>query len=396
MTDFSDLRSGAGLTLDEVQEVLKLSKERVAAYEAGTLNPSTREVHVLRGLSFGVAAKSASNNLIEHVMIPELRVENQMNKPLKKRSSRAFTSLELCAGGGGAAIGLEQAGFEPVALMDNDRHACATLRNNRPYWNVIEADIRRFDANYWQGVDLLSGGLPCPPFSIAGKQLGADDDRDLFPAMLRIVKEVRPRALLIENVRGILTERFAPFRARVDKALEKEGFDTYWTAFNAANFGVPQQRFRVFLVALRRGETKPLKWPIAMTKTAPTVGEAIGDLMAERSWRGVSDWIKRANTPAPTIVGGSKKHGGPDLGPTRARSEWAALGVDGLGLADEPPAPNFLGMPRLTVQMVARIQSFPDDWKFIGSKTHAYRQVGNALPVKLAYSVASAVAGCLI
>jgi DNA (cytosine-5)-methyltransferase 1 len=214
--------------------------------------------------------------------------------------------------------------------------------------------------------------------------------------MLRIVKEVRPRALLIENVRGILTERFAPFRARVDKALEKEGFDTYWTAFNAANFGVPQQRFRVFLVALRRGETKPLKWPIAMTKTAPTVGEAIGDLMAERSWRGVSDWIKRANTPAPTIVGGSKKHGGPDLGPTRARSEWAALGVDGLGLADEPPAPNFLGMPRLTVQMVARIQSFPDDWKFIGSKTHAYRQVGNALPVKLAYSVASAVAGCLI
>jgi DNA (cytosine-5)-methyltransferase 1 len=396
MMSFSDLRSSAGLTQNEVQELLNLSGDRVAAYEAGVLNPSTREVQVLRGLSFGTTAKSANNNLIEHVMIPEPRVENQMNRPLKRRSSQTFTSLELCAGGGGAAIGLEQAGFEPVALMDNDRHACATLRNNRRYWNVIEADIRRFDANYWRGVDLLSGGLPCPPFSIAGKQLGADDDRDLFPAMLRIVKEVRPRALLIENVRGILTERFAPFRARVDKALEKEGFDTYWTAFNACNFGVPQQRFRVFLVALRRGETNPLKWPIAMTKVAPTVGEAIGDLMAERSWRGVSDWIKQANSPAPTIVGGSKKHGGPDLGPTRARSEWAALGVDGLGIADEPPGPDFSGMPRLTVQMVARIQSFPDDWKFIGSKTHAYRQVGNALPVKLAYSVASAVGACLI
>jgi DNA (cytosine-5)-methyltransferase 1 len=395
MTNFSDLRSGAGLTLDEVQEVLKVSRERVAAYEAGALNPSTREVHVLRGLSFGVAANSASNESAARAIIPEPRVDPQMTRPLKKRSSRTFKSLELCAGGGGAAIGLEQAGFEPVALMDNDRHACATLRNNRPYWNVIEADIRRFDAKYWRGVDLLSGGLPCPPFSIAGKQLGADDDRDLFPAMLGIVKDVQPRALLIENVRGILTERFSPFRARVDQALEVEGFDTYWTAFNAANFGVPQQRFRVFLVALRRGETKPLKWPIAMPEVTPTVGQAIGDLMAGRSWRGVSDWIKRANSPAPTIVGGSKKHGGPDLGPSRARREWAALGVDGLGIADEPPARDFSGMPRLTVQMVARIQSFPDDWKFAGSKTHAYRQVGNALPVKLAYNVASAVADCL-
>ena len=279
--------------------------------------------------------------------------------------------------------------------MDNDRHACATLRLNRPYWNVIEADIKRFEAGYWRGADLLSGGLPCPPFSIAGKQLGADDERDLFPSMLRISKEVQPRAILIENVRGIMTERFSYFRDRVDSALDAEKFDTYWMGFDASHFGVPQTRYRAFLVALRRGETKKLTWPIAMTSAPVTVADAIGDLMGENAWRGLGEWKKLANAPAPTIVGGSKKHGGPDLGQTRARKEWAQLEVHGLGLANGAPRRDFVGMPRLTVQMVARLQSFPDDWKFAGSKTHAYRQVGNALPVGLALSVASAVKACL-
>ena len=307
---------------------------------------------------------------------------------------RGLSVVELCAGGGGAALGLDQAGFAPAALVDNDAHACATLRSNRPYWNVIEADMRRFDASYWEGVDLVSGGLPCPPFSIAGKQLGADDDRDMFPAMLRIVRTAKPRAVMIENVRGILTARFTEFRAAIDKDFDQDGFDTYWTAFNAVEFGVPQMRLRAFLIALRRGHTKPLKWPIAM-QSRTTVGATIGDLMAARGWYGAAAWAEKASAPAPTIVGGSHKHGGPDLGPTRARREWAALGVDGLGLADEPPAADFQGMPRLTVQMVARLQSFPDEWKFSGSKTHAYRQVGNALPVKLAFTVAKAVRECL-
>jgi DNA (cytosine-5)-methyltransferase 1 len=213
--------------------------------------------------------------------------------------------------------------------------------------------------------------------------------------MLKIVKDVRPRAVLIENVRGILTARFAPFRAQIDKAFEALGFDTDWRGYNAADFGVPQNRFRAFLVALRRGATKPIQWPVAASQEPLSVGESIGDLMAERDWRGAPAWVKKASAPAPTIVGGSHKHGGPDLGPTRARREWAQLGVDGLGLADAPPGREFLGMPRLTVPMVARLQSFPDDWKFAGSKTHAYRQVGNALPVRLAFTVAKAVRKCL-
>jgi DNA (cytosine-5)-methyltransferase 1 len=179
------------------------------------------------------------------------------------------------------------------------------LRRNRPYWNVVQADMRRFDASYWRGADLFSAGLPCPPFSIAGKQLGADDERDMFPPKLRVVQQTVPRAVLIENVRGILTSRFAPFRAQIDAALDKEGFDTYWMEFNAADFGVPQNRFRAVLIALRRGVTKPLRWPIPMFRTAQTVGETIGDLMGARGWRQVSRWVEQANSPAPTIVGGS-------------------------------------------------------------------------------------------
>ena len=140
--------------------------------------------------------------------------------PRKVRSANGgLSTIELCSGGGGAALGLEQAGFSHVALIDNDPHSCATLRGNRPYWNVIEADIRRFDSAYWEGVDLVSGGLPCPPFSIAGKQLGADDDRDMFPSMLRIVKASRPRAVMIENVRGILHHASTSSAPRSTKSL---------------------------------------------------------------------------------------------------------------------------------------------------------------------------------
>jgi DNA (cytosine-5)-methyltransferase 1 len=124
------------------------------------------------------------------------------------------------------------------------------------------------------------------------------------------------------------------------------------------------------------------------TLTAPpTVGDTIYDLISERGWRRAATWRKRANEIAPTIVGGSTKHGGPDLGPTRAKRAWQILGVDGHGIADEPPARNHVGMPRLTVRMVARLQGFPDEWQFAGRKTATYRQVGNAFPPPVAMAV---------
>ncbi len=302
-------------------------------------------------------------------------------------------ALELCAGAGGQALGFEAAGFEHVALIDNDPHACATLRTNRPYWNVIEADLGRFDATYWRGVDVVAAGLPCPPFSVAGQQRGADDERDLFPVLLRIVNETTPRVVLVENVRGLMQKRFDSYRRTVRSELESLGYQVDWRLLDAYDYGAAQHRTRSFLVATNE-KNIPFIWP-QPKGDGKTVGEALYDLMAENGWHKAEAWARRANRPAPTLVGGSRKHGGPDLGPTRARAAWAELGVDGLGIADAPPAPRFMGQPRLTVEMAARLQSLPATWKLAGNKTQRYRQVGNALPVILGDALAQALAAWL-
>lgn len=302
------------------------------------------------------------------------------------------TVIEICAGGGGQALGLEKAGFEHAAALEIDAHACATLRLNRPHWNVIEADIREVDGRPFRGVDLLAGGVPCPPFSIAGKQLGSDDERDLFPEALRLAAEIQPRAVMLENVPGFASEKFSYYRTALVAKFRKLGYSAEWRILNASDFGVPQLRPRFVLVALRPEDANYFCWPDPLGP-ARTVGETVRDLMAAGRWKGAKAWKKRANGIAPTIVGGSKKHGGPDLGPTRAKKQWAALGVDGMGIANEPPDRTFPAdaMPRLTVRMVARIQGFPDDWQFAGKKTAAYRQVGNAFPPPVAEALGRAI-----
>jgi len=306
-----------------------------------------------------------------------------------------LTSIELCAGAGGQALGLEQAGFDHQALVELEKPYCETLRLNRPTWNVIQGDLNHFDGRPYRGVDLLTAGLPCPPFSKAGKQLGADDERNLFPAALRIIEETQPAAILIENVRGFLDSVFADYRHHLRSQLRAMGYWTDWKLLNAADFGVPQLRPRVVIVALRDRHADRFNWPKAGLKRAPTVGETLGDLMAAGGWTGAHFWAKRADDIAPTLVGGSLKHGGPDLGPTRARLAWKALNVEGRTIANEPPAADHQGMPRLTVRMAARIQGFPDDWQFFGGKTVAYRQVGNAFPPPVARALGLTIGNCL-
>lgn len=297
------------------------------------------------------------------------------------------TSIEICAGAGGQALGLERAGFAHQALVEIDSPCCDTLRYNRRSWNVIEGDLRDFSATHYRGCDLLAGGVPCPPFSVAGKQLGADDERDMFPEALRLVDEVRPRAVMLENVRGFLDAVFEDYRERLKQQLKNLGYIADWRLLNASDFGVPQLRPRVVIVAVRKEISDLFDWPITHEHNPPTVGETLFDLMVSRGWRGARAWKEKADDIAPTIVGGSKKHGGPDLGPTRAKRAWASLGVDGHGVADDAPDRDYVGMPRLTVRMVARLQGFPDDWEFVGRKTAAYRQVGNAFPPPVAQAV---------
>lgn len=165
--------------------------------------------------------------------------------------------------------------------------------------------------------------------------------------------------------------------------------------WEASDFGVPQLRPRVNFVAIRRGLEHSFDWPFPDPSGTPTVGEALYGLMSANGWKGVDTWKEQASEIAPTLVGGSKKHGGPDLGPTRAKRAWAALGVNGLGIANEAPEPSFQGMPKLTVKMAAKLQGFPDDWHFVGGKTSAYRQVGNAFPPPVAAAVASNLMRCL-
>lgn len=321
-------------------------------------------------------------------------------------------TIEMCAGAGGQALGLHQAGFEHSVLVEIDPDACKTLRHNNNnlqlgWGEIIEGDLKdfaKYKAPSYEGqIHLVAGGVPCPPFSKAGQQLGHLDERDLFPVALDIVESVKPLAVMIENVGGLLDKKFESYRQLIVNRLNILGYEAEWKLLNACDFGVPQLRPRAILVAVVARHFHLFSWPEPTVNVPVTVGDALHDLMASKGWTGADSWRLAANKVAPTLVGGSKKHGGPDLGPTRAKRQWKELGVNAhrVGNDNEIPDKEFAGvlsrdgtiregyenMPLINVRMAARIQGFPDDWEFVGKKTQAYRQVGNAFPPPVALAV---------
>ncbi|MEV8029770.1 DNA cytosine methyltransferase [Cellulosimicrobium funkei] len=336
----------------------------------------------------------------------------------KRTPSKPLRVIEICAGAGGQSLGLELAGFEHALAIELDENAAATLKHNRPRWDVVIGDvaaipardeefdpeIHTWDPNKpeYEGIDLIAGGVPCPPFSIAGKQKGSSDERDLFAWAVELVGRMQPRAVLLENVRGLSMPRFAGYRQWVKDRLAELGYWSSWTLLEARDYGVPQLRPRFILVALRSDDARYFAWPEPTTYEGG-VGDALYDLMASGGWKGAAAWREKANANiAPTIVGGSKKHGGADLGPTRAKRAWAALSVDAMGVADAVPTAehpeNFV--PKLTTEMVARIQGWQPgseyDWEFTGRKTTRYRQIGNAFPPPVAHAVGDSIRKALL
>lgn len=315
---------------------------------------------------------------------------------------KKLTSVEICAGAGGQALGLHRAGFEHVLAVELDPTAAETLRLNSgsrvEVGDVADPDV--WTPSDYAGVDLLAGGVPCPPFSLAGKQLGSSDERDLFAWAIEQVATMRPRALLLENVRGLAAARFSAYRQRVLDRLTQLGYVADWRLLQASDFGLAQLRPRFVLVAMKPEDAAYFRWPEPQASTV-TVGEVLRDLMAANGWKHVDEWVSLANGVGPTIVGGSKKHGGADLGPTRAKAAWATLGVDGKGVADAAPGPDApppsVQLPRLTVEMVARLQGWRDEdnWQFAGRKTSQYRQIGNAFPPPVAEAIGRAIRDAL-
>jgi site-specific DNA-cytosine methylase len=315
-----------------------------------------------------------------------------------------FTSLEVCAGLGGQALGLERAGFDPVLLIDDDEKCCKTLKLNRRRWNVQQTDIRRFDPREMQNgglrqLDLISGGLPRIKSSAQVARQSDDPEREILHTVVRLAAVVRPRALLLENLDALVNgDKFADDRASIQRQLVDVGYRVHWNVLDAADFGVPQYRRSGFLVALSNSVAATFQWPTGRPESSATVGEVLLDSMASRGWVGAKRWAQeRANRPGPALIGGSNRRGGADLGPSGSKRAWLNVGIDGSSLSDDAPPPDFPedGVPKINVRQAAMLQRVPDDWLIFGGKTAVYRQIGHAMPPSLGEAVGTAVATAL-
>ena len=331
---------------------------------------------------------------------------------LQTQAIRPYRSIELFAGAGGLALGLEKAGFKAVLLNEFDKHACATLRHNRPEWHVVEDTIANVDFNEYEGqIDFLSGGFPCQAFSYAGNKQGFDDTRGtLFFEFARAISEIKPKVFLGENVRGLLNHDDGRTLATIKNAIAELGYTLVPPqVLKAMFFQVPQKRERLFLVAIRNDLVSGIQyqWPLQYHRVmtmrdamfagelyAKDVPDSAGQVYPEHKkavldlvpqggyWRDLPDAIQREYMKGSYFLGGGK------TGMAR-RLSWTEPSLT----LTCSPAQNQTERCHpdvtrpLTVREYARIQTFPDDWQFMGAMTHQYKQIGNAVPVNLAYAM---------
>ncbi|MGL5750126.1 MAG: DNA (cytosine-5-)-methyltransferase [Paraclostridium sp.] len=324
-------------------------------------------------------------------------------------ANRRYTAVELFAGAGGLALGLEEAGFEDVGLVEWDKYACNTLRRNRPNWNVIQGDVveiaEKGIRNYIDKdveVDLLSGGYPCQAFSYAGKKHGLEDVRGtMFYYYAKILEELMPKVFLAENVRGLVSHDDGKTLKTMIEVFSDIGYDVKYKVLKAINYGVAQKRERVIIIGTRKDlDNVDYKFPKEFGYI-PTLKEALKDVPKSEgskypeSKKKVLDlvppggcWIDLPEEIAKEYMGKSYFSGGGKRGMAR-RISWdepcLTLTCSPAQKQTERCHPD--ETRPFTVREYARIQSFPDEWKFEGSVTQGYKQIGNAVPVKLGKAV---------
>lgn len=398
-------------SLAQVADILGVSKATLRRWdENGSLVPQRGDNNY----------RFYHRSQLEQFEQAQLLFNSKWDEELAIKPHRNFQLLELFAGAGGLALGMEKAGFESVLLNEIDKHACATLMQNRPHWNVVCGDISHIDfSEYKNKIDILSGGFPCQAFSYAGKKLGFEDTRGtLFFEFARAVKETNPKVIVAENVRGLLKHENGNTLRAITDVIDELGYELVDPrVLKAVFYQVPQKRERLFLVAVRKDLSSRVafNWPSPYSRIM-TLRDALkkGELFAEDVpaspgqgypkrkqeilahvpqggyWRDLPDELQREYMKKSYFLGGGK------TGMAR-RLSW-----------DEPSltltcAPAQKQTERchpeetrpLTVREYARIQTFPDDWQFAGPLTAQYKQIGNAVPVNLAYAVGRALVALL-
>lgn len=314
-----------------------------------------------------------------------------------------LTSLEICAGAGGQALGLHAGGFDALALYERNPAAAETLVANRWFGPVQCADVTEVDFRPHRGnVDLVAGGVPCQPHSSMGNQRGRHDERDLFLEAVRLVDEVQPRAFFFENVKGFGFRDNSDYRADLYRKFADLGYQSQLFSINGSDYGLAQLRPRVAFVGFRDVPIQRFQMPPKFPEWEPTVGAALLDLVSANGWLQAEEWAKNhANRRGSTIVGGSEQSGRLAFSSNLRKDDWIEMKIDPFGIGEAAPGPDHRleDLFPLTLEMGARLQGFPDGWKFIGAgeersdkdrKTKT-RQIANALPPIMAHAVGLAI-----
>ena len=378
-------------TFTELAKELGITKNQLSLMLSENYNPIKTRTEELCFV-LGVCPQEIMEN---EKMIREERAMNMVK-------SGDVTAIELFAGAGGLALGLEQAGINTLEYVEFDKVCCETLRTNRPDWNIVCDDIHNVDfAEYNGKVDIVTGGFPCQAFSYAGKKLGFEDTRGtLFHEFARCIMEVNPKMFLAENVRGLVSHDEGRTLKTIINVFESLGYTTQKKVLNACYYGVGQKRERIVIIGIRNDldiqfeyPTEDKKWTV-LKDALRNCPESVGVQYSEKKKK-VLDlvpaggcWVDLPDEIAKEYMGKSYASGGGRRGMAR-RISW-----------DEPCltltcSPSQKQTERchpdetrpFTVREYARIQSFPDNWNFCGGIGDQYKQIGNAVPVEMARRV---------